>query len=325
MKKQFDLHIYISRIEHLLNLTETLRIIPQPKPEFIKLLDADLLANQHALTVLKSFMEREYGINYSDYIDGIYFGQETCANLIPSLKHLKEAVAYCEKNGYHFTYVTPYVGPKGMERLRKNLQYLAEATPDAEVVINDFGVLYLLNTEFPGLTPVLGRLLLKLKRDPQFSVSGFDIANVELKNLKKVEKNQQEALKAATLEFKVYQDFLRGKDVERVSIDTLSQGLDSKTIKNWGFPVDLFWPWTYVTSSRSCAIAAHTQPGKTSHPTDEPCRMQCRQYEFTFRSDKKMLPTVFRGNTTWMNTYSLYKEYFNQGFDRLVFQPYIPV
>jgi hypothetical protein len=191
--------------------------------------------------------------------------------------------------------------------------------------VNDYGVLHLIDTEYKNLTPIMGRLLNKMKRDPRFSISGYDIANIEIKNLKRVEENQKEAIKASAFELPAYQEFLKGKGVIRVGTDTLSQQLDAKTIKKWGFPVDLYWPWTYITSSRSCAIAAYTQPGKDSHPTDEPCKFQCRTYDFAFRSDKKMLPTIFRGNAVWMSTRSLYEEYFKQGFSRLVYEPYIPV
>ncbi|MBN1950465.1 MAG: hypothetical protein JW801_04635 [Bacteroidales bacterium] len=325
MKNKFDLHIYLSRIEHLLNLKETLTIIAKPAPEFFELMDNNLQVNQTSLVALKKFMDTHYGVNFEDYIEGIYFGQETCENLIPSTKHLQEAVEFCKRNEYQFTFVTPYVGPKGMERLRKHLDYLNQEVKDAEVVVNDYGVLHLLDTEFSNLTPIIGRLLNKMKRDPRFSMSGFDISNIEIKNLKRVEENQKEAIKASSFELPVYQDFLKEKGVERISVDTLSQTVDAKTLKKWGFPVDLYWPWTYITSSRSCAIAAHTQPGKDSHPTSEPCKFQCRKYEFTFRSDKRMLPTVFRGNAVWMSTRSLSEDYFGQGFGRLVFEPYIPV
>jgi len=325
MKNHFNLHIYLSRIEHVLNLEETLKIIPKPSREYIEILDESLVTNQFTLSTLKDYMYKYFGLHYIDNIEGIYFGQETCENLIPSLKNLQQAVEYCQKNEYQFTFATPYVGLKGIERLKKLFEFLNSEVPDSEVLVNDFGVLHLLNTEFNNLKPILGRLLIKMKRDPRFSISGFDIANVDIPNIKKVEKNQEEALQAATLELPVYQEFLRQKRIERVAIDSLSQGLDSGIIKKWGFPVDFYWPWTYITSSRSCAIAAYTQPGKETHPTDEPCRFQCRKYEFTFRSDKKMLPAVFRGNAVWMCTRTLYEQYFKIATGRLIYEPYIPV
>jgi hypothetical protein len=325
MKNQFSLHIYLSRIEHVLNLGETLKIIPKPAPDYLEVLDESLLTNQYTLSTLKDYMYKHFGLNYIDNIEGIYFGQETCENLIPSLKNLQQAVEFCQKNEYSFTFATPYVSLKGMERLKKLFEFLNSDVPDSEVLVNDFGVLHLLNTEYKNLKPILGRLLIKMKRDPRFSISGFDIANVDLPNLKKVEKNQGEALQASTLELPVFQEFLRSKGIERVAIDMLSQNLEPVTIKKWSFPVDFYWPWTYVTSSRSCAIAAYTQQGKEVHPTEEPCKFQCRKYEFTFRSDKKMFLTIFRGNAVWMCTRTLYEQYFKIAVGRLIYEPYIPV
>lgn len=325
MKKQFDLHIYVSDIKHLLNLEETLRIIAKPGQEFIEIFDENILGNQASLTLLKDYMYKYFGLHFEGNIEGIYFGQETCENLIPSLKFVEQAVEYCAEKEYLFTFATPYVSPKGMERLRKIFAFLNEHSPDSEVVVNDFGVLHLLNTEFTNLTPVLGRLLIKMKRDPRFSVSGFEVSSDEIRNVKRIENNQAQALQGASIELSVYQEFLKDKGIERVGIDTVSQGVDAKALKKWGFPVDLYWPWTYITSNRSCTIAAHTQPGKETHPTDEPCNFQCKKYEFGFRSDKKMLPSVARGNAVWMNTKSLHMEFFQAGFDRLIYEPYVPV
>ncbi|MBN2522071.1 MAG: hypothetical protein JXB24_02305 [Bacteroidales bacterium] len=325
MKKQFDLHIYLSDIKHLLNLEETLRIIPNPGPEFMDILDENVMGNQASLTLLKDYMYKYFGLHYEGNIKGVYYGQETCENLIPSLKFIEQAVEYCAENEYLFSFATPYVGIRGMEKLRKIFGFLNEKAPETEVVVNDYGVLHLLNTEYPDLKSTLGRLLIKTKRDPRFSISGYEIANIDIKNLKRVESNQTEALLGSTLELPVYQDFLKRKGVKRVGFDVQTQGINRKIIMRWGFPVDLYWPWTYVTSNRNCLVAAHTQPGKESHPTEEPCSYQCKKYEFAFRSDKKMFSSVARGNAIWMNTKSLHLEYFKAGFDRLIYEPYIPV
>jgi hypothetical protein len=325
MKNQFSLYIYVSDIKHVLNLEETLRIIPKPPQELLDIMDQNLISNQLTLNDLKNYMYKYYGLHYEGNVEGIYFGQETCENLIPSLKHVQEAVTFCKENEFSFTLATPYVASKGIERLKKLLDYLNIEAPESEVLINDYGVLHLLNTEYTNLTPTLGRLLIKMKRDPRFSLSGFDITNIDIKNVKRVEENQQDVLQNTSLELPVYQEFLKSKGIERVSVDALSQGLNAKALKKWGFPVDLYWPWTYITSSRGCPTAAYTQPGKDSHPTDEPCRFQCREFEFSFRSDKKMLTSVLRGNAVWMNTRTLQKEYFSMGFDRLIYEPYIPV
>jgi hypothetical protein len=325
MKNQFSLYIYVSDIRHLLNLEETMRIIPKPSQEFLEIMDHSTMSNQLTLNDLKNYMYKYFGLHYEGNIEGIYFGQETCENLVPSLKHVQEALEYCRTNEYTFILATPYVSIKGIERLKKLFEYLNTEAPDTEVLVNDYGVLHLLNTSYTNLNPLLGRLLIKMKRDPRFSISGYDIANIGIKNVKRVEENQQDVLQNSSLEIPSYQEFLRSKGIRRLSVDALPQGMDAKSIKKWGFPVDLYWPWTYITSNRSCTTAAYTQPGKETHPTDEPCRFQCREYEFNFRSDKQMLTSVLRGNTVWMNTRALQNDYFAMGFDRLIYEPYIPV
>jgi hypothetical protein len=325
MKKYFELCISISNIKHLLNLEKTLTIVGNLGPEYSEIMDMSSMVNQSSLKILKDYMYKYQGRLLEDHIERIYFGQETCENLIPTVQEVEQAWKFCQENEYEFSFVTPYVGPTGAEDLNKIFEYLNSLNEEIEVIFNDYGVLYMLNTKYTNLKPVLGRLLVKMKRDPRFSMTGFDITANEIKNVKKVEENQQEVLMGSSLEIPSHQKLLKEKRIDRACIDTISQGVNAKVLKSWNLDIDLYWPWTYITSSRNCAIAAHTQVGKDSHPTEEHCRYQCKMFEFTFRSDKKMLPSVQRGNAVWMNTESIFKNFFEAGFGRLIYQPYIPV
>lgn len=325
MSKDFKLYIFLSDLEHVLNLNETLKIIKKPSPEVFELMDLNLKTNQSSLNTINNHMYMNLGLNYYDHIEGIYFGQETCENLIPSVGQLQKVIEYCSTNEYKFTFVTPYVGPNGIIKLASSLDLLNSQLENIEVVVNDYGVLHLVEKKYKNLIPVLGRLLTKLKRDPRFTISGYDIASSELKKLKIVEANQQKVLQTTSLDIKSYQEFLQDKGVTRIGVDSVTQGLNKKVLKKWDFPIDLYWPWTYSTSGRNCAIAAYTQPGKSYHPTEEPCYFQCREFEFSLTSDKRMFETVQRGNAVWINSESLWNDILKTGFDRLVYQPYIPV
>ena len=325
MRKGFELYIFLSEVEHVLNLNETLEIINKPSSEIYELIDLNHKTNQTSLTTIKNYMYKDLGLNYYDHIEGIYYGQETCENLIPTVGQIQKVYEFCNTNEYRFTFVTPYVAPKGIVKLSGCLEYLNGLSENIEVVVNDYGVLQLIVTRYKNLIPVLGRLLTKLKRDPRFTISGYDIASSEIKKLKTVEKNQQKVLQTASLDIKVYQDLLKEKGIARVGIDSVSQGLIKAVIKKWDFPVDLYWPWTYSTSGRNCAIAAHTQPGKSFHPTDEPCHFQCKEFDFALTSDKRMFKTLQRGNAVWINSESLWSDVLSSGFERLIYQPYIPV
>jgi hypothetical protein len=320
MKNNLELCVYLSDINHLLNLDDTLRIIKKPNPEVIEILDENVKANQSSLTKLEKFFYQGQKLNIKDDIERVYFGQETCENLIPTIDEVQSALDYCKKEEIELTFVTPYVGPKKIEDLKKIFEYLSSKGETNEVVVNDFGTLHLVTSQYKNLKPSLGRLLIKMKRDPRFSLSGYDIEKSELKNFKKVEKNQSDALQESSLDFPVYQQLLKDLNVQRLGVDSVPQGINPKAIKKWGFPVDLYWPWVYITSGRNCSVAAYTQPGKSY-----PCEFQCKLFEFKFASDKKMLPSVQRGNAVWMNAESLYEGLFQTGFSRLIYQPYIPV
>ena len=66
-----------------------------------------------------------------------------------------------------FTFVTPYVTNKGLKQLEALLQAVAREVPQAEVIFNDWGVFHFLQEAQLPVTPVLGRLLTKLKKGPR--------------------------------------------------------------------------------------------------------------------------------------------------------------
>ncbi len=327
MKDSMSLCIHITNTEQLLNLNETLRIIPPPgNADIFKMLDHNVKTNQLSLIKLRDYYYKKYRKEYLSNIERIYFGNETCEYLIPDLEEVKKAYSF-SINEYEFTLITPYVGQFGINKLIPIFEFLnTRDNVDIEVVVNDFGILHLLNEKYINLIPTLGRLLIKTKRDPRFSISGYTAVADNIKSLKRIIKNQRQIIRDNSLSVNLYQKFLKDKGIMRIGIDAVPQNIKfSGKKKTFGFPVDLYWPWTYITSNRNCSIAAYTQLGKSFHPTEENCFKQCRLYEFTFSSDKEMLTTVQRGNAVWMSTESLSNDYFNKGFDRLIYQPYIPI
>ena len=118
-------------------------------------------------------MEREYAlfINQSDKLHyltdeyrRVYFGDEFCERLLPNAGELAGVMEQVADAGRFFTLVTPYVTEAGLVQVAELLKMLPPAT---EVVFNDWGVFRLLRTEHPDLTPVMGRLLTKIKRGPR--------------------------------------------------------------------------------------------------------------------------------------------------------------
>lgn len=285
----------------------------------LPLLGADQISAYESSAMLAS----RYGEDFLSRIGGIYFGNDTCEQLLPSVAEVRKAFEYCRERGWKFVYVTPYVGPDAIKKFDAIFAYLNESAPGTEVVVNDFGVLRLLSTSHPNLVPTLGRLFVKLKRDPRYSYTGFPISGRDVDDLESVQRNQSQTLQSGSLEIPVYRDFLRRKGVVRVATDFVPSGVNHA---DWGFPTDAYWPWIYIMSGRACMVAAQTQPSKAKHPTDEPCRRQCQDYELVADHETYgSYATVQRGNAIWMNGTGLFDHVLSGGFERLVYEPFIPV
>src|SRR5512139_3761028 len=97
----------------------------------------------------------------------LYFGNEFCQQLIPRPCNLEEVLDFAASEELGFTFLTPYVTDAGLRRLSDFLAIVASALPGSEVVFNDWGVLSMLQDNYPTLAPVMGRLLNKMKRGPR--------------------------------------------------------------------------------------------------------------------------------------------------------------
>ena len=323
-----ELCIYISKIEILENLGEALEVIPKPDGDKYAMLSLNEKVNQLSLNKLSIFFRQKFGRDYRAGFTRIYFGNETCDRLIPDRKTIERAYKLISEKGYEMTYVTPYTGPEGLTKIEDNLSFLNEKE-NIEVVFNDWGVLQLLDKKYTGLEPVMGRLMVKMKRDPRFSKSDYSVHSHALDRTDKIAKRQEETVVNSSLEIKEFRELLQSKRVERVGMEMVPYDEDivKKQFKKnkWGLPIDIYWPWTYITSGRNCQIAAYTQPAGKIHPAGKNCYLQCQQFEFGFNSDKDMLDSVQRGNAVWMDTTELFERYIKYDFDRLIYQPYIPI
>jgi len=326
-----ELCVFLTDIEQLANLNETMEIIepPKEKDNISVSMNKNNSINQESLWILQKYYIHNYNEEYFSQIQRIYFGNETCEWLIPKIEDVQKALKICQKEDYQFTFVTPIVSQKSLKKLIPVLEFLNKQE-NIEVVLNDFGILNLIATQFKNLIPVIGRLLVKMKRDPRFSLNKFSALVSQNLNINNIIENQTSALQVSSLDNPVYQEFLKEKGVTRIGVDTVPQGINLKEIYrntklNLKFPIDIYWPWTYITSSRSCFIRDTAAHKRYHMLTDEPCPLSCKMFECILESDKDMLDTIIRGNTVWMNSTNSYEYYFKQNFERLIYQPYIPI
>jgi hypothetical protein len=231
----------------------------------------------------------------------LYFGPEFCQHLLPSPTDLKKVLTFTRQKRLSFTLVTPFVTEEGLENLLPLWEVLAK-TRQAEIVVNDWGVLHFLSKNYPTFSLVLGRLLSKQKRGPRL----LDIKN-------KIPRDMWDHFQRSYLDLPWLRDFLSQKGVRRIELDNLLQGIE----RDPGIPASLYYPYTYVTTTRLCLTAAS---GQSSRPLRSivRCRKECKPYTFRLIHKNMPLPLFIKGNTQFFKNEEIPLNLSKLGIDRLV-------
>ena len=283
------------------------------------------------------FISRTKNLKYAGQEYGrIYFGNEFCERLIPAVAEVEKVRDYCKKHKTGFSLVTPYVTDAGMAKLDKLFSFLLGNGESCEVIVNDYGVLSLINEEYPGLRPVLGRLLTKQKRDPRIAglISGAGRPRVVLRRAssgydiifsRRVPAGLAAYFKETNINIAAIRAFLAGYRIRRAEVDNLLQGMNIRIPKG-SFQVSLYFPFAYITTTRLCSADPFREAKKFTCAISS-CSKKCLQYSVKLKN--KNIPGLIykKGNTLFFRNDILPRErdLAAQGIDRLVYQPEIPI
>lgn len=254
----------------------------------------------------------------------VYFGNEFCELRIPNRREFEASCAAVHEAGLPLTFVTPPVTDEGLGFLVDRLRHLQSSSPGSEVVVNDWGVLRLVRAEFRSLTPVLGRLMSKLLRDPRVTPRCGDPG---------MSPGALNSLRTCSLDIASYRSVLASCGVDRVELDNVYQGIDLD-FRAMGLRPSIYVPHGYVTTGRICLPAnAHLPRHRKFGTAAEACPLPCLRVEIGL-TDRRALADggvhqyVQRGNTVF---YRQSEPLVSQGVTwaarqgaRLVFQPEIP-
>lgn len=232
----------------------------------------------------------------------LYFGNEFCEKLIPDGDALSRALSYAKENGLIFVFVTPYCTDSGIEKLKGLLPLLPDGT---EVVFNDWGILGHIRER--GLVPVLGRLLVSIKRDVRIDPS-------DGKNL--------EYFRTCNLESLAFQDFLIENGISRVELDNVTQGYRFRPPK--GIRISLHYPFVYVTTSRKCVSARCAKVSSPNLASYSECDFECTKYGFGAELKTGRRPLILKGNSIFYENDDVGKNVGQTGADRLIHSPELP-
>ena len=268
---------------------------------------------------LKYFKKGEY--------QRIYWGIEFCQNLIPNLIDTEKILRFIKQNNLKLSLVTPFVTETGLIRLKEIFKWCKQQKVKFEIVVNDWGVLECLYTEFHGFFEIaLGRLLVRQQRDPAIkrvlekqpllAVKGRD-GRVNIIVHRPPTKKYQEGIKASYVNSPSLQDFISKFGIERVELNNLIQGLNLEGIR---FKKSLYTPFVNISTTRFCPMETRFQKICRINI----CSRECQRYYDILRN--RSIPKIIykRGNTTFYKNPVNTRKIEKIGIDRLIFQPELP-
>ena len=273
------------------------------------------LKNKHKMIEKAIFITKTNGLKYwkKEY-NRIYFGIEFCQNLIPELEQIKRVFRFVKENKLKFSYVTPLVTEDGLNKLNKQFEYLKKNQEDIEIIVNDWGILRLLSRKYNNcFSLVLGRLLTKQRRDPLI-----------VKAIGKVPDQVIEHFRQSNVSVPIFQDFLIKKNIKRVEIDNLLQGIGDNLSKS-KINASLYYPYAYVTTTRLCLLNSCDIPELSDRIGIFPCKKECQKYSITLSHKTMPVKLLMGGNTQFFINKKLPPDMEKRGINRMVYQPEMPI
>ena len=267
----------------------------------------------------------------------IYFGNEFCEQMIPSVASLEEAVSYVKKYKLDLSLVTPYITNDGLFKLEVLFELLKKKSISCEVIFNDWGTLNLVNHRYPNFRPVLGRLLTKQKRGPSIikmlqrkrrKFFKQDSRNPNLKYIifeKELPLDLDPYYKGSNAaSVPIIHEFLLSHGIKRIELDNTEQGLLLE-LPQGKISASVYFPYIYISTTFFCPSAG-CDSKKKSLLKIKPCCRQCQRYIFALRNPSFHKVIFLKGNTLFYKNFKIsYKALAKIGVDRVVYEPELPV
>lgn len=212
-------------------------------------------------------------------VSHLHFGNEFCERLLPEADALVQALETAARLGVVLVLSTPMLADTGIGQLRDLLRVLPDG---AEVVANDFGVLRLLQREFPALRPVAGRMLCKAIKDPRLPSETWA------------------RLYPSGVAAPPFVALLQRLGVIRMEMD-VAPFARTEDYADLPLPVAVHAPFGYSVKGRICRPGSLHQAGPHKFAPNHHCHKECLVYRGAMQREGlaagRDLHTFQRGNT----------------------------
>lgn len=277
---------------------------------------------ERAVHITKISDLKEIDGTISDY-GRLYFGNEFCERLLPSQNDIKAVYDFAKEKNLKFSFVTPYVTDNGIEIIKEILDILnnlrqAEQSPGSfEVVVNDYGLLYLLqDKKYDSFTPVIGRVLNIMKTDPMIS-NLFNKMSEECRNY----------LRCSRLENSFTIHELKKLKVSRIEYNFPLHGINPQ-INRYALSGSVYYPYVFLSTTRLCMMRDCENLNQEFSFVINSCKRECQKYTLKLTNVNHLNTTFLKGNTHFYYN-DLMEEDANKletsGINRMVYQPKPPV
>lgn len=295
-------------------------------------------------------LRRKFWQDIFKKIDGIYYGSDNCEYLLPYLHEIKEAWAlwkefnriYPPHKKRTFVLVTPYVWDTMLWYLEETLAYLHDfaQTHPIEVVVNDYGVLHLIQKKYTKFSLIFWRLLHKLLKTPLIDTYGYEvhpagesIRNKDIFEIETIRKaiidNQKNFYQSASGMLSWYQQYLKKMGVKRISLDFMEKRSSLFDSKKYGdISLDVYYPWALVFTGRLCDTSGIEFHSRKYYAIDTICNRVCKNYDIFYPVKTTGYYLLQRGNACFRSEIHLDylpDDFFSQKENRFIYAPFIPV
>lgn len=211
----------------------------------------------------------------------IYIGDEFCSNRLPSLTEMKHFSQFAQERNLGITLLTPVLTDDGIEKCSPLFDYLKKRHSEAEVVVNDLGVLFYLKREYPQFYLSAGRLFNKGVKDPRLPDS----------------REAKELLSDSTFDQPCFQEKMAELSVTRLERDIMPYSNGIGKTPDFGLKTSVYFPFGYVTTGRICWTASFRQPSEQRFVPPGVCSMPCNTMTLKLEDRRFYLPVIQNGNT----------------------------
>ena len=215
----------------------------------------------------------------------LYIGDEFCPIRMPDLIEIKQVCRFARENQMGLTLLTPVLTEPWLEKYRLLLDCLKSEFPDAEVVVNDLGVLFYLGKQYPEFHLSMGRLFNRGFKDPRLSISDIPCSG-----------KAEALLSDCTFDHPEFREMAFTQGVTRLERDLLpyaGQIFDSPP----GLATSCYFPFGYVTTGRVCRTATFGQAPEKKFMPAKGCARPCNSLPLELKHESLSFKLFQSGNT----------------------------